>query len=70
MLEKDLLERAATIKGFEHLPLSSELEKQTDIAKKQYLGMDKFFSSNKDNKNVNESLIKEEAVAKTLTRKK
>ena len=32
--------------------------------------MDKFFSSNKDNKNVNESLIKEEAVAKTLTRKK
>ena len=32
--------------------------------------MDKIFSSNKDNKNVNESLIKEEAVAKTLTRKK
>ena len=32
--------------------------------------MEIFFSSNKDNKNVNDSVIKEEASAKTLTKKK
>ena len=31
---KDLLEKTATIKKFEHLPLGKELKKQTDIAKK------------------------------------
>ena len=38
--------------------------------KKQYQGMDRFFSSNKENKNENVSLIKEKAFAKILTRKK
>ena len=31
--EKDLLEKAVTIKRFEYLPLGSELKTQTDIAK-------------------------------------
>ena len=44
--EKGLLENAATIKKCEHLPLGSELKKQTGIAKDQY----KFF---KDQINVN-----------------
>ena len=34
--EKDLLEKAATMKRFEYLPLGKELKPQTDIAKKQY----------------------------------
>ena len=37
--------------------LGSELKKQTGITKKQYQGLDKTFISNKDNKNMNESLI-------------
>ena len=32
--EKDLLERATTIKRFEYSPLGWELKKQTDIAEK------------------------------------
>ena len=47
--------------------MSSEFKKQTDFAKKQSKGLSKVFSSNKDNKNVNVSLIKEEAVAKIVT---
>ena len=31
--EKDLLEKAATVKRFEYLPLGSELKTETDIAK-------------------------------------
>ena len=31
--EKDLLEKAATIKTFDYAPLGSELKKQTDIVK-------------------------------------
>ena len=69
LLERDLLEKAATIKRSEYLPLGSELKKQTDIAKKQYKRWDKTFSSNKNNKNVNESLFKVETDAKTLTKK-
>ena len=34
--EKNLLEKAATIKRFEYYPLGSELKKQTGIAKDQY----------------------------------
>ena len=34
--EKDLLEKAETMKRFEHLPLGKELKAQTDFAKKQY----------------------------------
>ena len=58
--EKNLPEKAAAIKRFEYSSLGKELEAQTDIAKKQYQGLDKAFISNKDNKNVNESLIKKE----------
>ena len=58
--EKNLPEKAAAIKRFEYSSLGKELEAQTDIAKKQYQGLDNAFISNKDNKNVNESLIKKE----------
>ena len=34
--EKDLPEKAATIKTFEHSPLGQELKAQTDLAEKQY----------------------------------
>ena len=61
--EKDLLEKVATLlKRFEYSPLGKELKAQTDIAKKQRKGLDKAFISNKDNKNVNESLIKKEKI--------
>ena len=60
LLKKDLLEKAATMKTFEYSPLGKELKVQTDIAKEQYQGLDKAFISNKDNKNVSESLIKKE----------
>ena len=36
LLEKGLLEKAATIKRFEYSPLGSDLKKQTSIAGKQY----------------------------------
>ena len=45
-----MLEKIAASKGFVYSPLGSELKKQTDIAKKQYQGLDKSFSSNKDSK--------------------
>ena len=41
--EKDLLEKAATIKRFEYLLLGKEVKAQTGIAKKQYKGLDKIF---------------------------
>ena len=41
--EKDLLEKAATLKKFEYFPLWKELKAQTDIAKKQYQGLDKIY---------------------------
>ena len=50
-------EKAATIKTFEYSLLGKELKAQTDLAEKQYQGLDKAFISNKDNKNTNESLI-------------
>ena len=34
--EKDLLEKAATMKRFEYSPLAKEIKAQTDTAKKQY----------------------------------
>ena len=40
------------------------MKKQTDIVEKQYQGLVKDFSSNKDNKNVNKSLIKKEDIDK------
>ena len=46
LLEKHLLEKAATLKRFEYSRLDKELKAQTDIAKKQYQGLDKAFISN------------------------
>ena len=34
--EKDLLEKASTMKRFEYSPLGKEIKTQTDMAKKQY----------------------------------
>ena len=42
--EKDLLEKAAIMKRFEHLAFSKELETQIDIAKKQYRKLEKVLS--------------------------
>ena len=39
--EKDLVEKAGTIKRFEYSPLSKELRKQSSVAKKQYQQFDK-----------------------------
>ena len=50
--------------------MDKELKAQTDIAKKQYQGLNNAFISNKDNENVNESLIKKEPVAKSIAKKK
>ena len=36
LLEKEMLQKAVTIKSFEYVALDTELKKQTDIAKKQY----------------------------------
>ena len=36
LLEKEMLQKAVTIKSFEYVELDTELKKQTDIAKKQY----------------------------------
>ena len=57
---KKLLEKAATMKRFEYSLLDKELKAQTDIAQRQFQGLDKAFLSNKDNRNVNESLITKE----------
>ena len=38
--EKELLEKAATMKRFEYLPLGKELKAHIDIAKKQYQKLD------------------------------
>ena len=46
LLEKGLLEKAATIKQFEYSPLNSELKKQTSIAKYQYEGLDRVCKCN------------------------
>ena len=56
--EKDLLDKVAALKKFAYSPLSKELKTKTHIPTKQCQELDKAFISNKDNKNVNESLIK------------
>ena len=58
--EKDLLEKAATIKRFEYLPWGSALKKQTDIIEKQYQGSNKFFMSAKKEEPV--TIKKESAI--------
>ena len=45
--KKDLLEKAATIKRFEYLPLGSELKQQTSIAEKQYKRLDNTYELDK-----------------------
>ena len=46
--EKDLLEKAATIKRFEYSLLGKELEKQTSVAEKHYQKFDSGFESNEN----------------------
>ena len=41
--EKDLSEKAVTLKRFEYLPLGKELKAQTSVAKEQYQGLIKPF---------------------------
>ena len=60
LLEKALLEKAATIKRVDYSPLGKELMAQTDLAKKEYQGLDKAFISNMVDKYLNELLIKKE----------
>ena len=43
--EKDLLEKAATLKRFEYSPLGSELKKQTSVAEKAVSNTDKIYES-------------------------
>ena len=43
------------------------LKSKLILQKRQSKGLSKVFSSNKDNKNVNVSLIKEEAAAKIVS---
>ena len=46
LLEKDLLEKVATLKIFEYFPLGKELRAQTDIAKKENETLDKIYEAN------------------------
>ena len=46
--EKDLLEKAATMKRFEHSLLGKELKKQTSVAEKQYQSFDKALKKKKN----------------------
>ena len=43
LLEKNLLEKAATMKTFEYWPLCKELKAQTSVAEKQYQRLNKLF---------------------------
>ena len=54
--DKDLLEKAATMKRFGCSPLGKELKAQTDIAKKQYQKLDDTFEFDKIIKNKNQHL--------------
>ena len=45
--EKDLLEKAATVKRFEYLLLGKELKAQTDIAKKRYQKLNNIYEFDK-----------------------
>ena len=58
--EKDLLGNAVTMKRFKYSLIGKELKVQTNIGKKQYKELDRALISNRDNTNVNESLIKKE----------
>ena len=43
VVEKDLLKRTASMKRFEYSSLGKDSKAQTDIAKKQYQGLDKIY---------------------------
>ena len=47
--EKDLLEKAATIKRFEYSSVGKELKVQTDITKKKHKWFDKVYESDETN---------------------
>ena len=47
LIEKELLEKAATMKRFKYSFLGKELKAQTDIAKKQYQKLDNTFGFEK-----------------------
>ena len=54
-----MLEKAATIKILEHLPLGNELKKQTEIVKKQYQRLDKVYEFDETiNKNDRKPALK------------
>ena len=53
--EKDLLEKAATMKRFKYSPLGKALKAQTEIAKKQYQKLDDTFGFNKVIKKVEQT---------------
>ena len=53
--EKDLLEKAATMKRFKYSPLGKTLKAQTEIAKKQYQKLDDTFGFNKVIKKVEQT---------------
>ena len=50
--EKDLLQKAATIKIFEYSPLSKELKIETGISKKQYQKLDHTYDLDKITKSI------------------
>ena len=56
--EKGLLEKADIIKQFQYLPLVSKLKKETDIAKRQYQGLDKVYEF--DEKKGDETIDKDD----------
>ena len=47
LLEKDLVEKAATTKIIEYSPLGKELKAYTDISRKPYQAWDKIYETNK-----------------------
>ena len=67
-----LLEKDATIKRFEHLPLVSELKKQTGIVKNQYQGLDKVFEfdKKKDDERINKKPVKKYSKSDLIYRSK
>ena len=56
--QKDLLEKAAAMKRFEHSSLGKELKAQTDITKKLYLRLDNTFGFDKTIKKEKPTLKK------------
>ena len=55
LAQKDLPEKAATMKRFEFSPLGKKLKAQTDIAKKQYQKLDNTYEFDKIIKKENYS---------------